>query len=216
MRTNDRLICDGFFHLYYKEDRPISLFTQEENYLQFLQLFFTYVSPIAEVYSYCLLPNQLHFLLKIKPEKMVFTYFKIEGRFPDETITLEDIQALSARPEFQQQNILSIHLQKQFTNFFQAYTRELKQELGRKDNQIVHYEQALLTESDEIKTCILHIHAVAVEKGFGAEFGAWRYNSYNAMLSDKPTKLMRKEVIDIFGSKDNFIKQHQLEIKRTA
>lgn len=216
MKAQDKLLCDTYFHLFFKDEQGLHLFKTDQDYLHFLQLFFTYISPIADVYSYCLLPNQLHFVLKTKTEKAVFTFLKIEGRFPDETITLEEIHTLSAKSEFQNHNILSIHMQKQMASFFTTYALKLQQENLSKKKIHLPYEQALLISNDEVKTCIIHLHSLALQQGHTKELSVWRYTSFNAIISDKPTKLMRKEVIDIFGSKDNFIKQHQLEINRTV
>jgi hypothetical protein len=34
------------------------------------------------------------------------------------------------------------------------------------------------------------------------------WSSFDSILSDKPTKLKRKEIIDLYGNKDEFITYH--------
>ena len=40
----------------------------------------------------------------------------------------------------------------------------------------------------------------------------WKWSSYAAMLSDKPTMLNRQEVLNWFGNADNFYAFHQQQI----
>jgi hypothetical protein len=218
METNfnyEGIACKGIYHVFYKGKQNEILFPTEEHYSHFLRLFFENISPLADVYSYCLLPNQFHIVLKIKSEKVVFTYFKIAGRFPEETMTLQELKELSEKSEFNKINILSIHLQKQFSHFFNIYAKELFLQKHRKDKLLGAFNSKKLTDESEIRSTVTQIHMLALQEKLVSELTSWKYNSYNAMLSDKPTRLMRKEVIDIFESVDYFKRDHQEELKKS-
>ncbi|RZL50025.1 MAG: transposase, partial [Pedobacter sp.] len=43
------------------------IFREGNNYIYFLKLAIKHILPVADVYSYCLLKNHFHFLVKIKP-----------------------------------------------------------------------------------------------------------------------------------------------------
>jgi putative transposase len=175
--NQDIITCDGFYHVSFSGKQNEILFPSDEYYLHFLKLFFTNILPIADVYSYCLLPNQFQFLLKVKSEKTVFTYFKIEGRFPEETITLEEIKALSEKAEFNSINILSIHIKKQFTQFFNAYAKELFTQKLRKDKLLGPFQTRRINPRDEMQACIANIHTSAVAQKFMKDLSSWKYNS---------------------------------------
>lgn len=54
-----------FYHIYNKAVRNDQLFFSDENYRFFLRKFHQYTEEIFSVYSYCLLNNHFHFLIKI-------------------------------------------------------------------------------------------------------------------------------------------------------
>jgi putative transposase len=45
----------------------------------------------------------------------------------------------------------------------------------------------------------------AVKHGYSTTVESYPYSAYKSLLSEKPTKLLRSEVIDWFGTKTNFI-----------
>ena len=57
---------DTFYHFFNRANNREDLFTEEDNYRCFLELLKKYIPPIAEVYSYCLLPNHFHLVIRIK------------------------------------------------------------------------------------------------------------------------------------------------------
>jgi hypothetical protein len=222
MMITETLKADGYFHIYNHEKGKENIFYSDDNYMHFLSLFFEYISPIANVYSYCLLPHQFQLLIKIKPEKVVFTYFKLEGKFPDETASLEDIKNLSNANGLNNLDVLGIHISKQVSNFFNAYAKIINKQQntlnalptkGTKQYTIT-FKREELKDNAQLKECISYIHSNAIKHHLAKDITSWRYNSYNAMLSDKPTKLKRLEVIDIFESVEYFIKFHEEKIKQ--
>ncbi len=64
---------------------------------------------------------------------------------------------------------------------------------------------------DEAGICKVthYIHANPVHHGFVKELDKWKYSSYLAYLSKAPTRLSKQIVLDIFGSKEYYIKYHQ-------
>lgn len=57
---------EKFYHIYNHANGNENLFIEEENYHFFLQQWDKYISPIADTYAYCLIPNHIHFLIRIK------------------------------------------------------------------------------------------------------------------------------------------------------
>lgn len=56
------------YHIYNQGNNKERIFINEENRRFFLELFKQYISPICDVYAYCLLRNHFHFLLKFKDD----------------------------------------------------------------------------------------------------------------------------------------------------
>jgi hypothetical protein len=154
-------------------------------------------------------------LIKIKSEKEVFTYFKIEGKFPDETMTLDEIKKLSTADGFNNLDILGVHISKQFSNFFNAYAKAINKQQNRRGSLFERaFKRVEMQDNNQLMECISYIHINPIKHNFTKDITAWKYNSYNAMLSNKPTKLMRIEAIDIFENVENFIEFHKEKIKK--
>ena len=60
------LISDSFYHIYNCGNNKKNIFIEERNYNYFLELLKKYILPIAHLWSYCLLKNHFHVLIKTK------------------------------------------------------------------------------------------------------------------------------------------------------
>jgi len=67
---------EAFYHIYNRANGNENIFFKDENYLFFLKKYKEYISPICNTYCYCLMPNHFHFLIEIKNEEELKSYFK--------------------------------------------------------------------------------------------------------------------------------------------
>ncbi len=70
-----------FYHIYNKAVRNDQLFFSDENYRFFLRKFHQYTEGIIYVYSYCLLNNHFHFIIKIDENVDFITVIERLRRF---------------------------------------------------------------------------------------------------------------------------------------
>lgn len=56
------------YHIYYRGNNGETIFPEEQNYANFMQLYSKYIAPIADTFAYCLLRNHFHFLIRIKTD----------------------------------------------------------------------------------------------------------------------------------------------------
>jgi putative transposase len=66
------------YHIYTHANGSESLFKSPENFRFFLKRYHDFISPVADTYAYCLMPNHVHFLVKYKTEEMLVSTF---GKF---------------------------------------------------------------------------------------------------------------------------------------
>jgi REP element-mobilizing transposase RayT len=96
-----------------------------------------------------------------------------------------------------------------FSHLFNAYTRYLHTRTGRTGNLFVRpFKRKLVDNDDYLKRCILYIHNNPVHHGFCTHPLEYPWTSYVTCASDKPTKLKRNAVINIFGSRHHLTELH--------
>lgn len=63
-----------YYHVYNCAGNGDRLFDDEDDRRFFLELYRNHVTPVAETYAYCLLPDHVHFLVKIREELTQSSY----------------------------------------------------------------------------------------------------------------------------------------------
>lgn len=65
------------YHVYNRANGNEKLFLSNEK-RYFLEKYTIYISPIADTFCYCLMPNHFHFLIRIKNEEKIKLFLKID------------------------------------------------------------------------------------------------------------------------------------------
>ena len=69
-----------FYHIYNRGNNRETIFKEVKNYYFFLQNFQNYLQNYIDIFSYCLMPNHFHFLIKIKEfESSIFIIKKLDN-----------------------------------------------------------------------------------------------------------------------------------------
>lgn len=184
MTYNEPLQPDSFYHLYNHANGTENLCKTKENYRFFLQQYGLFTQEVLDSYAYCLMPNHFHFLVKVKSEESLASFWM--KKFPNKTLQgHKPLEELVAR---------------QLAHFFNSYTQSFNKMFDRKGSLFMPRFKRKRIESDLYLTRVVHyIHANPVHHGFVKEIHDWPYSSYHAFLSSKPTKLQREYVLHWFG-----------------
>ena len=70
------LINSQYYHFYNRGNNKENIFVEEKNYVHFLKLIKIHLSPIADFYCYCLLPNHFHLVFKVKDDELITPKYK--------------------------------------------------------------------------------------------------------------------------------------------
>ncbi len=185
------LLPSNYYHIYNHAVGKEYLFREAENYRFFLEKYTKHIYPIAETYTYSLLPNHFHFLIKIRDEDSL-----IKAAFP-KFKTLEKL--LSEK-----------YISKQFSNCFSSYTQAYNNRYKRMGSLFMkNFKRKPVLNDEYISKLIHYIHVNPVHHGLVTNIGDWHWSSYNTCLSTHSTKINRDEVLNWFGSKETFIRFHQ-------
>lgn len=71
---------DGIFQIYNQSSGNELLVVDEKDYNKFLFKLKKYISHVCNVYSYILMPNHYHLVVRIKPENKLCNYYDTKTR----------------------------------------------------------------------------------------------------------------------------------------
>jgi REP element-mobilizing transposase RayT len=192
-------VPDCFYHVFNHSIDPELLFRADENYRFFLQKALKYLVPIADFYAYNLLGNHYHFFIRIKPED------QIQKRYTELHSSSEKKLLQKQVPDF---------ILQQFSNFQNSYAKSYNTVYHRKGRLFIESVKRIEISTEQSFTNIIHyIHFNAVHHKMCRQIANWPHCSYHSFLSEAPTVLMRKEILDWFGGKEAFIDFHRLSPK---
>jgi len=183
-----------FYHIYNRTIDRKAMFCNDGNFEFFLKRYNDYLSPFIETFSYCLLGNHFHLLIKIR---------SLEELNKDLT-TFQKLSNLNEKPK-------SVHdiISHQFRKFFQSYAMAFNKQQNRIGTLFqTPFKRALVDNDTYFMVLVYYIHANPEAHHLIDDFRDWKWSSYNRMLINKPSKLMKQEVFEWFGTKANFEQYH--------
>jgi REP element-mobilizing transposase RayT len=182
------------YHIYNHSCGSEDLFRNDGNYIYFLKKYEAYLSPVFETFAYCLMPNHFHFMVKVRSEEIIVNYFKSAGS--------EDFH----------KDAISNALTHQVGSFFNAYTKAYNKAFSRRGSLFVQsFRRKHINDNAYFKKLVHYIHHNPVHHCFVNDVYDWKYSSFHSIISDKETFLEKEQVIEFFGSREDFIEFHQDE-----
>ena len=190
-----------FFHIIAKAAGNCLLFKSDENRRFFLKKYLAFSSGYFDTYSYVLMDNHVHWLIKCNSHEGLLQHLtefteenrkKHQHRFLKNEITFEEA------------------LEFQCKDFFISYAMAFNKENNRSGALFVNPFRRVEVVDDSHFTQLIIYHHANVLKHFGQKnFQEYEWSSYQSILSNKPTNLKRGEVLDWFGGREMFVKVHE-------
>jgi len=110
------------------------------------------------------------------------------------------------------EEVTSKEISQSFSNLFNSYSKSINKKYGRSGSLFKDRFSRIKLDSEEyVRKLILYIHLNPTHHQFVADFRIYKHSSYNSMLSNKPTSLLREDVLSFFEDKQNFIDAHQIK-----
>ena len=194
----EELIPDHSYHIFNRAIGNEKLFRNELNYGFFIKRMKKYIIPIAEIFSYSLLPNHFHFFLRIRPLRDIGKLYRLIKK-----------KALAEHDN----KLISEFIMERFSNMCNSYAKSFNKVYNRKGKLFMdHLKRIEISDEGSFSKIIHYIHANAVQHGYCDRISDWKHSSYLAMLSTGKTDLLRNEVLDWFGGREGYIKFHHQPI----
>lgn len=155
------------YHVYNHGNADDNLFRSDENYRYFLQKYSEYIHPIVNTFAYCLLPNHFHFLMTVK-EEIFFTNISDDPENPSHLPGFENLTGVN----------LEKRIVKQFSNFFNGYTKAFNNMFERRGKLfLLPFQRKPITNSWQFLNTLKYIHFNPVHHHFCRDPFDWTHSS---------------------------------------
>jgi REP element-mobilizing transposase RayT len=202
MRNNETLLApNGIYHIYNHANGMESLFKTRENYIFFLNRYGQFINPVAETLAYCLMPNHIHFVVKIKDQ------YEIQKANDVFRISREE------EPEQLSDKNTQLYISQVFGNLFSSYGQAFNKQQGRKGSLFIpNFRRKWVDSNGYLANLIPYIHSNPVHHGFTKNVLDWEFSSIHAYWLEKKTHIARSKVLELYEGKEGFIERHQTPI----
>ena len=190
---------DNYYHVYTHANGFENLFQCDDNYRYFLDRYKKHIPSVADTLAWCLMPNHIHFFVRVKPTAGLAQYFG--DKHPEKTKALEAIQKQTALG----QKTLDEFTVQQFSHLLNGYTQAFNKMYQRRGSLFRHtFKRKEVTSDSYFTALIRYIHTNPVHHGFVSTVDSWPWSSYREILCQKPFLVNSQEVIDWFGGIQEF------------
>jgi putative transposase len=177
-----------FYHIYNHANGKENLFQEAENYRFFLEKYDKYITPVAETFAYCLMPNHFHLVIRIKDQAEIKRSF----------IGLKS------------QKTLQYRISKQFANFFSSYTQSFNRIYKRMGSLFnPNFKKKEIDEEDDLTALILYVHSNPVTHGFVKRMNDWPWSSYKSIMNNDSHRINSIKILNWFGGRSSFENAHK-------
>jgi putative transposase len=169
----------NFYHIYNRGNNHENIFIQARNYAYFMELWWKHTYPVADTWAYCLMRNHFHAVVYIKNDA------NRAG------LKLKDPS-------------------RHFSNFFNAYARGVNIATRRTGALFERpFERKQVGGENHLMRLVVYVHQNPQKHKFMDDFRDWQHSSYPELIANTPTRLQRTRLMEVFGSRDDFIRFHQ-------
>ena len=175
----------SYYHIVNHAVGNENLFRTAENYSYFLNRYSFYMSSVCKTLAYCLMPNHVHFLIRVQDEQHLIKHPKFKGDFHKLVM-------------------------QQLSNLLNAYAKAYNKRYERRGALWIDFTKRFkIEEENYLIAAINYIHQNPVHHRFCTSAEDWEYSSFRSHISERYSLLSRNEVLELFGSKKKYIDYHE-------
>lgn len=193
--------ANSFFHVIAKATGDSLLFLSDENKRYFLKKYQSFSAGYFHTYSYVLLNNHAHWLIKCNSHEGLVNHLEL---IPAELRKKHQHNFLTGSITFEEA------LEFQWKDFFISYAMAFNKENSRCGALFMNpFRRIKVVNTAHFSQLIIYHHTNPL-KHFGLkQFENYPWSSYQTILSDKPTNVKRNDVLEWFGGREQFITVHK-------
>lgn len=194
-----------FYHIVCKSIDGILLFREDIDYRVFLQRFQQFTASLFDVWSYCLLTNHTHQIVKIKPSATILENIKkLENTTEAMKCFLSD-----QNNEF----FLDAVIERQMNSFLVSFANYTNNKYNRKGGLFQKpFRRIQVADDIHLQQAIIYVHANAQKHKLVKDFKDHQHNSYAATVNTDSSFTDTKNVLAFFGGMEKFKSIHKSQV----
>jgi len=171
MTSPSPLLYDTYYHIYNRGINRENIFIEERNYELFLRLYEKHLTPVTDLFCYCMLRNHFHILVRVKSKDEI-----LEDGKTARVSSVNDRQLRQSTTANQEEGTLrkplgSRYVSDQFSNFFNAYAKTINKAHGRTGSLFQHpFGRIPITSDRQFWNVMAYIHQNPQKHGFVKDF----------------------------------------------
>jgi REP element-mobilizing transposase RayT len=209
------LVPTTSYHIFNHANGFENVFCEEENYRFFLEKYRLYISPVAETFAYCLMPNHFHLVVRIRKREVIEELIRNKSNFSFSKVQnfgkAEKIIEIDIIDDVDIEKFLS----KQFANFFSCYTQSFNKMYKRMGSLFIkNFKREIITNREHFVNAVVYTHRNPIHHGFCSSFAGWGYSSYLEIADRKSDVIAVDKTLKVFGSSELFEQVHAENLEK--
>lgn len=199
------------FHIFNHANGFENVFLEAENYRYFMEKYQLYISPIAETYAWCLMPNHFHLVIRVRKRETIENLLKnSKSNFPGSSCS--KVQNFGTT-EINDSDIEK-YLSKQFANLFSCYTQSFNKMYKRMGSLFIkNFKRQPIENKQHFLNTVVYTHRNPIHHGFCNGFNEWRYSSYFDSINSDNSLIQAEKLLKMFGGIDAYKEHHMANLK---
>jgi putative transposase len=227
----EKLKPDTSYHIFNHANGFENVFREPENYRFFLEKYRKYISPIAETYAYCLMPNHFHLVVRIRKQavieqlirnknnlKLTSDFSNRVANFSNLATNFSKVQNFGKVEEVEKvedgkfqgnNNEIEKYISKQFANLFSSYTQAFNKSNRRMGSLFIkNFRRDPILIKEHFINAVIYTHRNPIHHGYRDTYEEWPYSSYFGIVNGEENGAESQKLIKIFGDIDLFVQLH--------
>jgi len=206
----DPLQTDTSFHIFNHANGFENVFCEKENYRYFLEKYWMYISPIAETYAYCLMPNHFHLVVRIRKRQTIEALIRNKNNNKFSKVQnfgkVEEIEITD--------KVIESYLSKQFANLFSCYTQSFNKVYHRMGSLFIkNFKREAIFDKQRFLNMIIYTHRNPIHHGFRKNYTEWDFSSYNEIIDAVCNNIEIIKLFKMTNGLETFKEMHRLALE---
>ena len=227
---------DRSYHIFNHANGFENIFRIEANFNYFLEKYRLYISPIAETYAYCLMPNHFHLVVRIRKRETIealmrsandpsirYNFSKVanfdEGMSKVSNFgkVFSEGKGMSKVSNFGKvisDYEIEKYLSRQFANLFSCYTQSFNKVYHRMGSLFIkNFKREPISDKKYFLNAIVYAHRNPIHHRFCKKYEEWEYSSYNEIVEGICDTIEISKLLAMTDGLESFKELHHHSLK---